>query len=213
MKETTFSKKLQIKINEAQIETDKINGEALDRLLENVPFVEAQRTVNAKEKELKMLNAMVTQLNAIPAYVSKDGRKFNVNVFAINIFGTGLGQVMGIINGTKSVFVDEKILEFSLITGISMLELQEALIAMGSPAYFKDGKVQDATPGNYAHLKALLDGIFVKLGLAEFKSNDITRDRFNLWFATSEAKANRQLVEHEKLKELEAEATDFVLEN
>ena len=213
MKQTTFNKKLEAKINEAQLEANKANEEALERLLNNTAFIEAQRSVSAKESELKSLNNTIVQLNSIPSYVTKDGRKFNVNVFAVNIFGTGLGAVMGIINGSRSVFVDEKMLEFSIVTGISILELQEAQVAMGSPSYFKDGKVHEATQGDYPKLKALLDGIFVKLGLAEFTSEDITEDRFNLWFATSEAKANRQLIEHEKLKDLEKDATDFILED
>lgn len=207
-----FNKKLQTKIAEAQVEANKVQEAALDTLLANTGFIEAQRVVDAKEKELKMLNGVTTQLNAIPAFVAGDGRKFNVNVFPINIFGTGLGVVMGIINGSRSVFTDEKMLEYSLVTGISMLELQEAQTAMGSPAFFKDGKVHDDIPGNYRVLKGLLDGIFVKLNLAEFKSNDISEDRFDLWFATAEAKANKQLVEHEKLKDLEKEATDFIIE-
>ena len=213
MKKTAFNKKLQEKIAEAQTETDKANEVAQERLLENASFIEAQRTVSAKESELKELTNITLQLNNIPAYVSKDGRKFNVNVFPISIFGTGLGTVMGIINGSRSVFVDEKMIEFALVSGISMLELQEAQAAMGSPAYFKDGKVHDAIPGDYVNLKGLLDGIFVKLDLAEFKADSITEDRFDLWFATSEAKANKQLVEHEKLKKLEKDATDFIIED
>jgi len=212
MEKTTFNEKLQAKIDEAQLETDIADEQAKERLLDNTEFIEAQRTVNAKGIELKALNDIVLQLNTIPAYVTKDGRKFNVNVFPINIFGTGLGAVMGIINGSRSVFADEKMLEFSLVSGISTLEIQEAQIAMGSPAYFKDGKVNDAIPGDYDKLKSLLDGIFVKLDLNEFKADSVTKDRFNLWFATSEAKANKQLVEHEKLKDLEKDATDFVLE-
>ncbi len=211
MKKATFNKKLQEKIQEAQVEQDKVSEAAMERLLDNKAFIEAQRSVSAKEDELKILTDVVIQLNAIPAYVTKDGRKFNVNVFPVSIFGTGLGTVMGIINGSRSAFVDEKMLEFSLVSGISMLELQEAQALMGSPAYFKDGKVHDAIPGDYDKLKALLDGIFIKLGLTEFQADSITEDRFDLWFATSEAKANKQLLEHEKLKELEAEATDFVL--
>ena len=209
---TTFKEKLASKVKEAQKAQNKAHNKALEKLLTNASFVEAQRTVTAKEEELTRINAMTTQLNEITPFVANDGRKFSINVFAINVFGTGLGSVMGIIQGSRSAFVDEKMLEYSAITGISTLELQEAQMAMGSPAFYKDGKVNDAIDGNYGKLQSVLQGIFIKLELAEFKAEDITKDKFDLWFALAETKANKQFVEHIDLQSLETEASDFILE-
>ena len=206
-----FKTKLDAKIAAAQAKTEKTNEKALDKLLDNDAFIEAQRTVNAKEAEIEKLNEVLIQLNAIAPYVARDGRKFRINVFPINIFGTGLGEVMGVVQGSRGAFVAEKMLEYSAISGISMLELTEAQTALGSPAYYKDGKVNDAIPGNFTALSALLQGIFIKLGLSEFRADQVTEDKYNLWFAIAEAKANKQLIETQELSKLEADAEDFVL--
>ena len=209
----TFKQKLQTKVAEAQKTQNKANEKALDKLLTNDKFIEAQRTVIAKEAELERLTEITTQLNTIAPFVANDGRKFSINVFPIAIFGTGLGNVMGIIQGSRSAFIDEKMMEFSAITGISMLELFQAQEAMGSTAFYKDGKVTDAIPGNYTILKEVLKGIFIKLELSEFKPEQITKDRFDLWFASAENKANKQLQEHSELQILEENAKDFILED
>lgn len=208
----TFQEKLNDKIAAAQAETTKKEEKALEKLLDNEAFVESQRSVAAKAKELDSLNEIILQLNAIAPFVATDGRKFSINVFPIGIFGTGLGEVMGIIQGSRSAFVGEKMIEYSAITGISSLELQEAQTALGSPAFYKDGKVVDAIPGNYEKLQSLLKGIFIKLQLSEFKAEQITEDRFNLWFQTAENKANKQLLETEEFNKLEEGAKDFVIE-
>ena len=201
--EKTFEQKLATRIAEAQKETDKAKEKAMDKLLDNTSFIETQRTMTEK----------IIQLNAISPYVAKGGRKFSINVFKASIFGIGMESVMGILIGSRGAFADEKMLEYSAITGISMLELSTAQSAIGSPAYFKDGKVFDAIPGDYPELKALLEGIFLKLRLSEFKSTDISRDKFNLYFALAETRAHKQLTESEELKTLEENSTDFVMED
>ena len=208
----TFKTKLAKRIATAQAATTKANEKALDKLLDNDKFIEAQRVVTAKEAELEQLATVTTQLNAITPFKANDGRKFSINVFPINQFGTGLGIVMGIVNGSRSAFADEKMLEYSAITGISMLELHQAQDAMGSPAFYKDGKVNDAISGNFGEFSSILEGIFIKLELSEFKAKDITRSKFDLWFATAELRANKQLHEHAELQKLEATAEDFVIE-
>jgi hypothetical protein len=210
---TKFQNKLNEKIAEAQKANEKSQEKAMEKLLENNTFIETQRAVAAKERELKELNEIIFQLNAVAPYVAKDGRKFGINVFPIAVFGIGLGSVMGILAGSRGAFIDEKMMEYSAITGISMLELHEAQSAIGSPAYFKDGKVHDAIPGNFTKLKAILQGVFIKLGLSEFKADDVTEDKFDLYFATAEARANKQFAESEELGKLEKDAEDFVLED
>ena len=207
----TFKNKLADRVKEAQAAKNKSNEKALEKLLDNDAFIEAQRIVTAKEAELSQLSEMMMQLNSITPFMANDGRKFSINVFPINIFGTGVGAVMGIIQGSRSAFIDDKMMEFSAITGISMLELHQAQEAMGSTAFYKDGKVTDAISGNFTMLTDVLKGIFIKLELSEFKASDITRDRFNLWFATAENKANKMLQEHADLQHLEEDAKDFTI--
>lgn len=213
MANTKFKKALAAKIEAAQEATNKANEKVLDKLLGNEKFIEAQRVVTAKTKELAALSSKLLELNMISPFIAGDGRKFSVNVFALNIFGTGVGAVMGIIQGSRSAFSDEKALEYSIISGISILELQEAQTAMGSPAFYKDGKVHDAIPGNYNNLRALLENIFITLDLSEFKASDVTKDKYDLWFATAEVRANKQLQEHTELQILEENAKDFIIED
>lgn len=214
MKPTTkFQEKLNKKIEEAQEKNLKAQEKAMEKLLDNDTFIETQRTITAKETELKELNDIMMQVNSIKPYVAKDGRKFSINAFPQAVFGIGGGTVIGLLAGSKSAFVDEKMMEYSAITGINMLELHEAQAALGSPAYFKDGKVHDAIPGDYNKLKSILDGVYIRLGLSEFKADDITKDKFDLYFALAEARANKQLTESQELAKLEENAKDFVLED
>lgn len=213
MAKTTFKELLDAKVKEAQIKETKLQEEALTELLDNKNFIETQRAITEKEKELKMINKVMHQLNNITPYVAKDGRKFSIKVFAVSTFDIGLGAIIGIISGSRGAFVDEKMMEYSAISGITTIELQEASIALGSPAYYKDGKVMDATYGDYMKLVEILKGIFIKMGLHELKVSGITREKYDLWFALAETRANRQLHEHEALQDLEANAEDFVMED
>ncbi len=208
----SFKAKLQTRIATAQAKAQEAQEVAMEKLLENEAFIESQRSMQAKEEELTELGTIMIQLNAIAPFIANDGRKFSVNVFPVASFGTGLGSVIGIVQGSRSAFVDEKLLEFSAITGVSIMELQEAQMALGSPAYYKDGKLHEPVSGDYYRLAAILESIFLKLGLNEFKASEVTQDKYDLWFAVSEAKAIRQLNEHDTLQDLEKDATDFVLE-
>ncbi len=208
-----FNTKLQAKIEAAQEVTKKIQEKAMEKLLDNDAFVETQRLVAAKETELQKVTEIISMLNSISPYIASDGRKFSVNVFPITVFGIGTGSIMGIISGSRSAFVDEKMMEYSAITGVTVLELYEAREALGSPTYYKDGKINDAIHGDYTKLKSILEGIFIKLNMHEFRAQDITREKYDLWFALAEIRAQKQLVEHETLQDLEANAQDFVIED
>jgi len=212
-KELNFQEKLAEKVRIAQEEKKKLQEEALLELLDNEKFIEAQRSTMAKEKELEHLNNIIFQLNSLAPFVAKDGRKFKINVFPINVFGMGHAQVLGIIAGSRGAFTDEKILEYSAITGINPVELIEARDALGSPAYYKDGEVFPAQEGNFEKLSALLDSIYLKLGLNEFKAKDVTRDKYRLWFTLAENKAIKQYQENKELEKLEEKGGDFVLED
>lgn len=208
-----FTEKLSQKIEEAQEKVAKVQEKALEKLLDNDKFIEVQREIIAKENEISNLHTTIIQLNSITPFITNDGRKFSVRVYPIAAFGTGLGQVLGIINGSKSAFVDEKLMEYAAISGVSQLELVEAALAMGNPTYYANGIVNDATPGNYTKLVLLLDSIFIKLGLHEFKAKDFTKSKYDLWFAKSEISAMKKFTESEKLQDMEEEITDFTLES
>ena len=209
----TFKQKLANKIADAQVEQDKKQEIAMNKLLDNDNFIEIQRTVNAKEEELASLTETISQLNSITPYIAMDGRKFSINVFPIAIFGTGHAQIIGMIAGSRGAFIDEKMMEYAAISGITTLELTEAQAALGSPAYYKDGKINDAVPGDFGTLKMLLEGIYLKLDMHEFKADDITRAKYDLYYSVAEAKTLKQLTEHDALQDLEAGAEDFVLED
>jgi hypothetical protein len=208
-----FQEKMAEKIATAQETHEQAHEEALMSLLDNKNFVEAQRSVQAKEAELKKLNNIITQLNSITAFIASDGRKFGVNVFASPVFGIGLGSVIGMISGSRGAFIDEKSLEYAAITGVPDIEMKEALAALGSPAYYKDGITHSAVYGDFNKLSALLESIFIKLGLVEFKASDITREKYELYYSIAENKALKQEKESQDLKTLEDNSKDFIIED
>jgi hypothetical protein len=207
-----FNEALKERIAKAQEQHKQQMQKSFEALLDNEEFVETQRSIQAKEHELTMLNSIITQLNSITPFIAKDGRKFSVNVFPIPVFGPGHGHVLGIIAGSRSAFIDEKMLEYSAITGLTQLELIEAREALGSPAYFSNGEVVEAIPGDFHKLSNLLKGIYLKLGLSEFKPEEVTEEKWKLWFQLAENRAMRAKQEHEDLKKLQASAGDFLIE-
>ena len=212
METINFKEELNKRIEEAQKAREEAKNQALMGLLDNSDFLEKQRHIVAVQDDLNKLGIIMSQLNTIEPFVAKDGRKFKVNVFPISIFGPGYGQVMGILVGSRSAFIDEKMLEYSAITGISPVEFYEAQEAIGSPAYYANGEVHEATYGDFGKLQRLLPGIFLKLGLNELEPGGITKDKYDLWFSTSEAKALRQLNEYKKMQEVSQEMTEFTLD-
>jgi len=192
----TFQERLQNKIKEAQVAKQEANNAAMEKLLENDNFIEAQRELMAKEEELTRLKAIITQLNKIKPFVATDGTKYSVSVYPVSFFGTGIGEIIGIINGAKSAFTDDLALQYSAITGISMLELTEASNALGVPAYYsnKEMRMVDGIEGNISIFKGLLDSIMLKLNITEFK-NTITEERIKLWFARAELNATKKETE------------------
>ena len=207
----TYEDILAANIAKANKEAIEIHNQSMIELANNPTFVESQRIIKAQEIELIKVNSMITQVNAIKPLVVGDGRKFKVNCFPISNFGTGLGQVMGLIAASRSAFTDEMSLTYSAITNVPAIELETAALSMGSPAYYKDGQVFEAIPGNFAELAPILESIFIKLGLIEFKASAITKDKFDLWFANSESAAMKKLVAFEAAATVAT--TKFTLED
>lgn len=187
---TEFQKALEAKIEAAEKARNEAHTASIMALLDKPEFVEAQRQLTAKQRELRGLNTMIHQLNAIPAFVANDGSKYKVTVYPISFFGHGLGEVLGIISASGSAFTDDLMLQYSAITGISEIELSEAKQALGVPAYCtRDGIVVAAVEGDFAKLKSLLASIAIKLSIREFDLQSLTIDRYNLWFTRSELAA------------------------
>ena len=192
-----FEKALSAKIAEAQAKAQLQTNASLEKLLENDSFIEAQRYIAASNAEVSTLDTIINQLNAIPAYQAKSGDKFNVKAFAISDFSTGLDRILGIINGARSAFVDELALNYSAITGISMLELELARTALGQPAYFSKGQIFDEVRGDVSALNEYLRSISIKLKIFELPTK-VTQEAVDLWFLRSRIRAEKARAEFEK---------------
>lgn len=209
----TFEEQLKLAVAEAQIVHEAKHMESVSGLLTNPAFIDAQRSIIAKDAELSKLNAIINQLNQIKPFVSKDGTKFAIKCFPTSFFGTGLAQVVGIISSSRSAFTDELALQYSAITGISMIELMEANDALGSPIYMsKDGTVSEAIPYNLGKLKQLLASIMLKMGIKEFDPSNITADRMDLWFTKAELAVAKKRDELAKTAQIDA-TSSFTIED
>lgn len=213
MTDNTFETKLQEAVEKAQQARETQHNESIAALLENPAFVEAQRSIMAKDSELKQLTATINQLNQIKPFVSKDGSKFDIKCYPNSFFGPGLGQIVGIISSSRSAFTDELGLQYSAITGISMLEFAEANEALGSPTYMtKAGEIVPATSHNLGKLKQLLASIMLKMGVKEFSPDSITQDRMDLWFTRNELAVARKHKEFTTTQEID-ESSAFTIED
>jgi len=186
---STFEQKMAQAIELAQIEADKKYELAIGDMLNNPEFIEVQRGITKKSAELDKLNAIITQLNSIAPFISKDGGKSRIHCYPVSFFGMGLAQVIGIIMASRNAFTDDLALQYTAITRISIVELTEAREALGSPAFMNDaGIVTPAVYGNIDKFIKLLKAILVKLDIREFNPERITADRINLWHAREELK-------------------------
>lgn len=209
----TFEQQLAARVAEAQAKHNEHHMDSLKAVLDNPAFIEAQRSITAKDTELKQLNTIINQLNQIKPFISKDGTKFDIKCYPNSFFGPGLGHVIGIISSSRSAFTDELALQYSAITGISMLELMEANDALGSPAYMsKDGTISQAIPYDLPKLKQLLSSIMLKMNIREFNPANITSDRMDLWFAKAELTVERKQAELHVTQTINA-SSQFTIED
>lgn len=209
----TFEQQLNDAVAQAQVAHEAKHLASIGALLTNEAFIDAQRSIVAKDAELSKLNAIINQLNQIKPFVSKDGTKYAIKCFPASFFGTGLAQVVGIISASRGAFTDELALQYSAITGISMIELMEANDALGSPVYMsKDGTVSEPLPYNLTKLRQLLASIMLKMGIKEFSPDSLTDDRMKLWFTKAELAVAKK---HEEFKATAAinESSEFTIED
>lgn len=209
----TFEEKLAQAVEKAQQAHEAQHLESILGLLSNPAFIEAQRSLSAKDAELSRLNAIINQLNKIKPFVANDGTKYQIKCFPNSFFGPGLGHIIGIIQSSRSAFTDELALQYSAITGISMLELLEANDALGQPIYMaKDGTVSEQMPYNLNKLKQLIASIMLKMGIKEFDPSSITEDRMNLWFTKAELAVAKKQDEIAKTAVINA-SSNFTIED
>jgi len=202
------------KIAEAQKVADQAKHNKLMKLIDNPAFIETKRVTQAKQAELDALNTMITQLTNITPFVAKDKTKFSVSVYPVAqaTFGVGIAQILGIVRGIDSAFIDTMEAEYSAITGIPAIELQQASLALGSPAYAtKDGMIVATEPGNFNELMPLLQSIAIQLNIYEFDINSVTQDKIELWYLREKQKAVKKLEEQAIASELDDE--QFILED
>ena len=208
----TFEQKLEAKIKAAQVAKAQANNEAMEALLDNPDFIEAKRTTIAKQAELDKLNAMILQLNNIKSVIK--GTTYQVRVFptAVPTFGNGVAQIIGITLGVQGAFTDEMAQEYSAITGISTIELQEAAMYLGATAYCtKDGRLVAEEPGDFTKFLPLLQSITLSLGITEFDVSKITKDTIDIYFLRAQQRAAKQLAELALASELDT--NEFTLED
>jgi len=206
-----FKTRLEAKVAAAQAVAIERTNASLDRLLDNDSYIETQRSLMAKDKEIKQLDAIMTQLNSIMPYSAKNGDKFSVKVFPVNHFNTGLDRVIGIITGSRSAFVDDLAIQYEAITGISMIELELARTALGQPAYFSKGEVFEEVRGDINEFNNLLTSIAIKLGINEFTTK-ISKEALDLWFVRSKLAAERKKLEFDKAVVMNG-ITSFTIED
>ena len=207
----TFEQQLNEAVAQAQVAHEAKHLESISALLTNGAFIDAQRSIAAKDNELRQLNTIIKQLNQIKPFISKDGTKYAIKCFPASFFGTGLAQIVGIISASRGAFTDELALQYSAITGISMIELLEAREALGSPMYLNQ-EPEDFKLWNIAKLHPLLASIMLKMGIKEFSPNMSTEDKMHLWFTLSERKVLKEKEELEKTKAIDA-SSDFTIED
>ena len=207
----TFEQQLNEAVAQAQVANEAKHLESISALLTNGAFIDAQRSIAAKDNELRQLNTIIKQLNQIKPFISKDGTKYAIKCFPASFFGTGLAQIVGIISASRGAFTDELALQYSAITGISMIELLEAREALGSPMYLNQ-EPEDFKLWNIAKLHPLLASIMLKMGIKEFSPNMITEDKMHLWFTLSERKVLKEKEEFKATKAIDA-SSDFTIED
>jgi len=191
------------------------NEQAKMALLDNQDFINTQVEITMLNSEINKLNQIITQLNLIKPFIAKDGRRFNVNVFPVSTFGPGFGQLIGIIQGSKSAFTDEMALQYEAITGVSHLELTMCSDALGTADYYKAGseEVQHGQEGDMKKFIPLIRSIEAKLGLSMIvpESDDDIINTIERWQISSNKRAEIKLEESRLSENLDTDS--FVLED
>jgi len=208
----TFKELLAAKVAEQQAKAEQLRLEAQMKLLDDEKYLESVRKTEAMREETSRLNTIMRSLNTMEPFVTPKGEKFGIRCFPVSFFGLGHSLVMGIVLSSSQAFTEEKLMEYSAISGVNEILLQQAVLAFGRPAYFsKDGKLVDEEKGDFEEFSALLTSVYMELGLMEFAASDITEAKYNAYFDRELKKAVTQKEEFEKAEVLDNEGGDFVI--
>ena len=207
-----INKLIEEKVKEAQLAKAVELEVRVQKLLSDKLFIESQRKLTSMRTEINYLKIAMATLNKLPPFITSDGRKFNLNVFSVPFFGLGLGELIGIIVGSRGAFTDDLQLQYESIIGVPFIELQQAVVALGSPAYYKDGVVYEAIEGNYYELVEILKSLALKLEIYD-SPIELSKEKYELWFAKEQLKANRKLVEFNKASKLLDTDSKFTIED
>jgi len=207
-----INKLIEEKVKEAQLAKAVELEVRVQKLLSDKLFIESQRKLTSMRTEINYLKIAMATLNKLPPFITSDGRKFNLNVFSVPFFGLGLGELIGIIVGSRGAFTDDLQLQYESIIGVPFIELQQAVVALGSPAYYKDGVVYEAIEGNYYELVEILKSLALKLEIYD-SPIELSKEKYELWFAKEQLKANRKLAEFNKASKLLDTDSKFTIED
>ena len=163
----TYTDKLEAKLAEAQASKAQATEQAQEKLLDNDNFIQLQLSIATREKAKALLSDMLAQVNSIKPFIANDGRKFSVNAYAIGIFGPAIAELVGVVGGSRSAFTDDMSAQYEAITGLKSIELGMAAVALGQPAYFKDGELHDAIDPEYDTLYPLMQSVSAQLGILD----------------------------------------------
>jgi len=183
---------------------------AVEALYNNDSYMDKLVLLDQYKENVAKLEINLIQLNEIPAFKAKDGRKFSVTAFkeATRIFGSEMGAMIGIIIGASKAFTEEQRSMLEPITGIDSVQLEILADKLGKPAYCtKGGEVVEAVPGDYEYMYGYLSTL--DNGLNPLDMSYFTKDKYLLWFTVAELNAQKAQAEHEAVVTLDAE--DYVL--
>jgi len=212
--ELTIPQKMAVTIAKAKESRKQAKDEAKLALLENGKYVEYLASIEDESEQVAKLTTIMEQLNKMKPIVTNDGTKYGVNIFPVAeyIFGPVFSRVIGIINGSSSMFTDERQAEFEAITGLLHLSATKARDAIGSPAYYSKGNLANAIPSNGDCMDTAVTAVCDSIGVDLAYASKVNVDTVARWFKVSEDKAQKQYAEFKKI-EIVNDDNNFTIED
>jgi hypothetical protein len=185
--------------NEMKAQEQQANNEAL---------VELYARNSVDEKKIAALDLVIKQLTAIKAIIANDGTKYRVHCYptASATFGEVDARVMGILLAAGSMFTEERMAEYSAITGIPCLMAKKIVEDIGSPAYInKDNVLVEEVKGPLANLEVNM--MAVGMGLTQVTqlpiTPEITTSKIDTYFTKAKNKAEERDKENQLSEDLD----------
>lgn len=200
--EVTVEQKMAIAIATARESRKLAKDEAKLALLVNGKYVDYLASIEDEAEQVSKLTAIMEQLNKMKPIVTNDGTKYGINIFPVAeyVFGPIISRVMGIINGSSSMFTDERQAEFEAITGLVHLSASKARDAIGSPAYYSKGNLANAIPSNGESMDTAVTAVCDAIGIDLAYAAKVNASTVARWFKVAEDKAQKQYSEFKKIE-------------